>query len=100
MITRTQTIISFALAVAAGVSAQASVGRTADDAHIETAVEAALESHPALGASSSIQVQSIDHVVYLHGLVDNYPEKLLVQSLASKTEGVERVVNSLELQNQ
>ena len=84
----------------ASVSAHASLRKAADDANIASSVEAALDASSFSGAASSIQVQSIDHVIYLHGLVDTYPEKVLVQSIAAQTPGVERVVNSIEMHNE
>jgi osmotically-inducible protein OsmY len=96
-IVRTQWLFALALAVATTVPANA---KTADDANIATSIETALDAYPTLGETSSIQVQSIDRVVYLHGLVDTYPLKALVQSVAAQTPGVDRVVNSLELRNE
>ena len=97
---RTHWFLAFALAAASTVSAHASVHKTADDANIAVSITAALDTAPALGGESSIQVQSIGHVVYLHGLVDTYPQKALVEAIAEKTPGVDRVVNSLELRNE
>jgi len=99
-IARTQWFSAFALAAASTVSAQASVNQSADDANIAVSIATALDTAPALGGESSIQVQSIGHVVYLHGLVDTNLQKALVESIAEKTPGVERVVNSLELHNE
>jgi osmotically-inducible protein OsmY len=100
MTARTQRIFVLLLAAATSACANANVRAAADDANIAASVEAALDTYPSIGETSSIQVQSIDHVVYLHGLVDTYPEKLLVQSVAAKLPGVDRVVNSLELHNE
>jgi osmotically-inducible protein OsmY len=74
--------------------------RNAYDANIESAIETQFRSCPLLSSGFLIEAQSIDRVVYLHGLVDTYREKLLAQSIASQIPGVSRVVNSIELQNQ
>jgi osmotically-inducible protein OsmY len=89
-----------AIACATVSSAHAFAHRSADDATIESAVEAQLRSCPELDSGYLIEAQAIDHVVYLHGLVDTYRQKLLAQSIANQTPGVSRVVNSIEMQNQ
>lgn len=95
-----QALLALTFAAATTLSAHADVHETSDDATIASSIETALDAYPQLGGTSSIQVQAIGHVVYLHGLVDTYMEKTLVQSVAEKTAGVERVVNSIELQNE
>jgi osmotically-inducible protein OsmY len=47
----------------------------------------------------TINVQTIDGVVYLHGLVDTTPQKDLVESIARDARGVKGVENSIELRN-
>ena len=93
-------LLASVLAVATTFPAHASLHKMCDDANIASSIDSALDAYPQLGGLSSIQVQAIGHVVYLHGLVDTYPEKELVQSVAERTPGVERVVNSIELQNE
>jgi len=97
---KTQGLLALTLAAATTLSAHAHLHKTADDASIASSIDTALDAYPQLGGTSSIQVQSIGHVVYLHGLVDTYLQKTLVQSVAEKTPGVERVVNSIELENE
>lgn len=97
---RTHVLLTFALVAATTFSAHANVYGTSDAANIATSIENALDAYPQLGSTASIQVQAIGGVVYLHGLVDTYPDKALVQSVGEKTPGVDRVVNSLELQNE
>ena len=70
-----------------------------DDAKIKASLEVMLDERAELGPPSSIHVQSIDHVVYLSGLVDTSVEKWLAESTASQTPGVKRVVNSIEQHN-
>lgn len=93
-------LLALTFAVAIPLSAHAHLHKTSDDANIASSIETALDAYPQFGGTSSIQVQAIGHIVYLHGLVDTYMEKTLVQSVAEKTPGVERVVNSIELQNE
>jgi osmotically-inducible protein OsmY len=99
-IARNLGLVALIVAAATSVSAHAMSHRVAEDAGIASSVEAALDASSVSDVTSSIQVQSIDHVIYLHGLVDSYPEKVLVQSIAAQTPGVLRVVNSLELHNE
>ena len=99
-VSKTSLLIALALAATTSLSAHAAIGhQSRDDAKIEAEVEASIDAHPALGSAFLIDVQSIDHVVYLHGLVDSFQEKWLVQSIATQTPGVARVVNSIEMQN-
>ncbi len=97
---QSRNIFALSLLAATSFSAHASLRMATDDASISSSVEAALQNSSVIDATSSIQVQSIDHVIYLHGLVDTYPEKVLVQSIATKTPGVDRVVNSIEMRNE
>ena len=68
--------------------------RTAD-AHITADVEAQLNQVAALGPPGSIGVQTLDHVVYLNGLVDVGLEKHIAQSVAMQAPGVTSVVNDI-----
>ncbi|MEP6484332.1 MAG: BON domain-containing protein [Rudaea sp.] len=47
----------------------------------------------------TITVQTIDGVVYLHGLVDTTPQRDRVEAIARDTRGVKGVQNSIELRN-
>jgi osmotically-inducible protein OsmY len=95
---------ALASAAALSVSAHASINRSTpdfarDDARIAADVQSSIDANPSLGSTYRIQVQSINQVVYLHGLVDSFREKYQVQTIAAQTPGVERVSNSIELQN-
>ncbi len=74
--------------------------RCSDDTKIKANVQALLDSQPQLGPPNAILVQSIDHVVYLYGLVDTSQEKRIAESVASQAPGVIAVVNSIEQNNQ
>jgi osmotically-inducible protein OsmY len=65
------------------------------DAKITSNVEAQFDQHPELGGPNSIQVQTLDHVVYLHGLVSAGIESRTAESVALEVPDVSRVVNSL-----
>ena|ERR1700690_2238919 len=71
----------------------------AGDAKITADVRAQFDQHPALEAPNSIAVQTIDHVVYLHGLVDTDLERSMADAVARDTPGVARVVNSIAIYN-
>jgi osmotically-inducible protein OsmY len=63
------------------------------DAQITAEVQAQFDRHPELG--SSINVQTLDHVVYLYGLVDTPLDSGIAESVARETPDVTRVVSSI-----
>jgi osmotically-inducible protein OsmY len=65
------------------------------DAKVTANVQSQFDQHPELGAPGSIDVQTIDHVVYLNGLVASGFERTTAVSLAQGTPGVTRVVNTI-----
>jgi len=67
------------------------------DAQLTADVKALFDKHPELG--SSIEVQTLDHVVYLYGLVDTPLESEIAQSVALQAPGVTRVVSSIADRN-
>ena len=67
------------------------------DAKITADVKAQFDRHPELG--TSIDVQTLDHVVYLYGLVDTPLESEIARSAATETPGVARVVSSIAARN-
>ncbi len=70
-----------------------------DDQRITRDVRALLNRHPALEPPNLIQVRTLDHVVYLNGLVDTDFERQMADSVAAEAQGVVRVVNSIGLSN-
>lgn len=68
-----------------------------DDAAITKNVQAQLNQYAALGAPNSIGVQTVDHVVYLNGLVDGGLEKRSAASEVEKVPGVTQVVNNISV---
>jgi osmotically-inducible protein OsmY len=67
------------------------------DAKITADVESRLNQMPELGPSSSVEVQTVDHVVYLNGLVDVGLEKRNAESVAMQVPGVTNVVNDISV---
>ena len=67
------------------------------DAQITADVKAQFDKHPELG--TSIDVQTLDHVVYLYGLVDTPLESEIAKSVALEAPGVTRVVSSIADRN-
>jgi osmotically-inducible protein OsmY len=67
------------------------------DAQITAEVKALFDQHPALG--TSIDVQTLDHVVYLYGLVDSRLQSEVAKSVALEAPGVTRVVSSIADRN-
>lgn len=70
----------------------------AGDAQITSSVQASIDQYPELGPNL-IDIQTIDHVVYLYGLVDTEVQRQLAESVALGTPGVLRVVNTIALNN-
>ena len=67
--------------------------REVSDAQITAEVKALLDRHPELG--TSINVQTLDHVVYLYGLVDTPLDAEIANSVALQAPGATRVVSSI-----
>jgi len=69
-------------------------GGCAGDAQITANVKTLLNQHPEL-AANSIQVQTLDHVVYLDGFVATGLESSTAESIAHQAPSVTKVVNSI-----
>jgi osmotically-inducible protein OsmY len=69
------------------------------DATVTRAVQALFAQHPAIEAPNVIDVQTLNHVVYLYGLVDTELQRRLAESVAREAPGVARVVNTIGLRN-
>jgi osmotically-inducible protein OsmY len=70
-------------------------GGCAGDAKISANVQTLFDQHPELGPPNSIQVQTLDHVVYLDGFVAAGIESSTAESIAHQAPGVTKVVNSI-----
>jgi osmotically-inducible protein OsmY len=87
-------ILAGALAGCATYGKSGIEGR-ADDAKTTANVKSLFDQHPELGPPGSIDVQTVDHVVYLNGLVASGFDRSTAVSLAQGTPGVTKVVNTL-----
>ena len=92
--------LAFALVLSGTHSASATVGKCEsdacrDDAKIKIDVQKLLDNDPGLGPAGSIRVQSVNGVVYLHGMVDTGRERLTAEAVATQAPNVARVVNSI-----
>ncbi|MHB8478051.1 MAG: BON domain-containing protein [Steroidobacteraceae bacterium] len=67
------------------------------DAEITAQVQALFVKHPELEPPNLIHVQTLDHVVYLTGLVDTDLEQQMAALVAREAPGVTNVVNSIGL---
>lgn len=95
------TVFLFSLSSAlAGCSSygKCASGACGGDAAITVNVQTLLDQHPELGEPHSIDVQTIDRVVYLNGLVNDGLERGIAESVALQTPGVLKVVNSIAVQ--
>jgi|HubBroStandDraft_2_1064218.scaffolds.fasta_scaffold06165_4 osmotically-inducible protein OsmY len=95
------TLLLFSLSSALG--ACSSLGKCANgacsgDAAITMNVQTLLNQHAELGAPHSIDVQTIDRIVYLNGFVSEGLEREIAESVALQTPGVVKVVNSIAVQ--
>ena len=73
-------------------------GCSSDD-ETTAAINSAIARHADLGPPSQIQVSTIDHVVYLSGSVDSRYQRSVAGSLAARTAGVSKVVNTIDTSN-
>jgi osmotically-inducible protein OsmY len=69
----------------------------AGDAKVTSNVQTVFERHPELGAPGAVEVQTLDHVVYLSGFVASGLERDTAGSLAQTAPGVTQVVNSISV---
>jgi osmotically-inducible protein OsmY len=67
------------------------------DAQLEASVRAAFEQHPELEPPNLLKIQSVDHVVYLYGLVDTDFQRQMAESVAHQAPGVVKVISSIGL---
>jgi osmotically-inducible protein OsmY len=65
------------------------------DARITADVQTRLSRHPDLEGVSSINVQTLDHVVYLSGEVSSGLMRETAEAIARKAPGVTRVEDSI-----
>ena len=68
------------------------------DAEITANIKAEISRHAEL-TDWTIDVQTINGVVYLHGAVDTDPQRELVENIAREVRGVKGVENAITLRN-
>jgi osmotically-inducible protein OsmY len=69
----------------------------AGDAQVTQNVQSMFDQHPELGPPNSIQIQTLNHVVYLNGMVGEGLQSSVAESVALGAPGVTRVVNSISV---
>lgn len=74
-------------------------GACVGDTNITAAVEARFDQYPELQPPDDIDVQTVNHIVYLYGLVDTALDSSMAETVARKTPGVAKVVNLIALNN-
>jgi len=74
---------------------QCGLGGCSGDTGITSQVQSRLTLYPALQPPNLITVQTLGRVVYLYGVVDTSLERELAGTVALRTEGVSKVVNSI-----
>ncbi len=67
------------------------------DQRITAEVESLFSQHGALEVPNELHVQTLDHVVYLTGIVNSPREQQLATLVAFQAPGVTNVVNSIGL---
>ncbi len=67
------------------------------DAEITAKVQALFTQHPELEPPNLIYVQTVDHVVYLYGVLDTDFQRQMASLVALEAPGVKRVANSIGL---
>jgi osmotically-inducible protein OsmY len=93
-------ILPFAVLLTAVLSGCAAIRKCGfegcpGDAKITADVKALFQQHPVLEPPNLLTVQTLDHVVYLYGLVDTDYEREIAEMVALQAPGVARVVNSI-----
>jgi osmotically-inducible protein OsmY len=69
------------------------------DAKITANVESRFQSHSELGPPNTIDVHTLNRVVYLSGFVSAGEQSSIAESVALTSPGVARVVNSIAVEH-
>ena len=90
-------VFALLLAALSGCAAyqKCGVGGCPGDAEITAAVQAAYGQHADLQPPNMINVQTINRVVYLYGLVATDLQRQIAESVAQQVPNVAKVVNSI-----
>jgi osmotically-inducible protein OsmY len=62
-------------------------------------VKQALARHPDLEGTDTVYVETVNHVVYLTGIVDSGLQREAAESVARKASGISRIVNDISISN-
>ena len=65
------------------------------DAQISAAVEQSFARHPELGAPGDLRVETLNHVVYLNGMVYTDSQRAIADSIALIASNNAPIVNSI-----
>src|SRR5277367_5239983 len=85
-----------ALILAAALSGCATIqAEKGSDAQTTAAVESSFAGHPELGAPGDLRVETVNHVVYLHGIVANDFQRSIADSVALQASNNAVIVNSI-----
>jgi len=90
-------VVACALAGCASYLGKCDSDSCRDDAQITANINAQMAQH--LDLEPSIRVQTLNHKVYLNGLVASSLEGDTAEEIARATPGVTRVVNSIAVTN-
>jgi osmotically-inducible protein OsmY len=82
-----------------GACATGPHGDTAEDGAITARVQTLLEQYPSLQAPNSVTVQTVQHVVYLRGLVSTPYQKRLAGSVAAQAGAGLHIVNMVAVES-
>jgi osmotically-inducible protein OsmY len=90
-------VLALLLGMLSGCAAynKCGVGGCPGDAEITAAVQAEFAKHAELQPPNTINVQTINHVVYLYGLVATDLQRQTAESIAMQVPNVAKVVNSI-----
>jgi osmotically-inducible protein OsmY len=69
------------------------------DAQITAAVEQSFALHPELGAPGDLQVETLNHVVYLNGMVYTDLQRNIANTVALVASNNAPIVNSIAVDN-
>jgi hypothetical protein len=97
--TRTKTLLAFVVltltAALPGCALFPQTSNPAVDQKITADVETRIGQHAELEAPNLLDVQTINRVVYLNGLVSTGLQRTDAELVANQVQGVEKVVNSI-----
>lgn len=68
------------------------------DSNLTKAVQASIDQVSFLRAGD-VRAQMVNHVIYIHGLVDTYPEAAAASTVVQQAAGATRVVNLVDVAN-